>query len=299
MRLHGTLWAALLVAGLASTSAVDAASVNDFITYSYTDNSPLLPGRLHVPTEYASDPSELRPLILFLHGSGESGTDNLKQINGNIDNLLTAAKAREAFLYAPQTNIGWEDPNMLAHAMTMIDRAIADRSVDPNRIYVTGLSMGGGGVWTFLNQFADRVAAAVPICGVYPSSAYMPSNIVNEPIWAFHGRSDKNVPVQVTRDVVNSLLIEAGLPIPTYTPSTNVFGPNILFQNPPLDLRYLDMRGDHGIWPTVYNMPELYDWMFAHGAVPEPGTITLVFVACCGFAMYGKRSSHGEVADRA
>jgi predicted peptidase len=270
----------LLVAILARPSA--AASVNDFQIYNFVDESNVtrLLGRLHVPADYSSDPATLRPLILFLHGAGESGTNNVAQINGNIDNLLTAAKARDAFLYAPQTNSGWENPIQFTRAMTMIDRAIAEQRVDPNRIYVTGLSMGGGGAWNFLNQFPDRVAATVPICGVYPAFGFEPSNVVNEPIWAFHGRNDTTVPVQVTRDVVNSLLIEAGLPIPEYPPTiNNVFGPIETFDNPPLDLHYTDYRGGHGIWPQVYNRPDLYDWMFAHGAVPEPGTLLLVTIA--------------------
>jgi len=265
-----------------------AASVNDFIDYTLRNelNAVQLPGRLHVPTSFASEPTKLRPLILFLHGAGESGTNNLAQINGNIDNLLTATKARDAFLYAPQTNGGWANSTLLSRAMGMIDRAIAERSVDPNRIYVTGLSMGGGGAWNFLHQFADRVAATVPICGVYPSFGFQPETIVNEPIWAFHGRSDGTVPVQVTRDVVNSLLTVAGLPIPTYPPTTNVFFPITTFDNPPLDLHYTDYRGDHGIWPQVYNTPALYDWMFARSSVPEPSTLALALVGlvawrCC------------------
>jgi predicted peptidase len=215
---------------------------------------------------------------LFLHGSGESGTDNRRQINGNIDNLLAAAKTRDAFLYAPQTNSGWSNATLLSHAMTMIDRAIAERSVDVNRIYVTGLSMGGGGVWNFVNQFPGRVSASVPICAVYPSFSFLPGNIVNEPIWAFHGRSDQNVPVTVTRDVINSLLIEAGLPIPEYPPINDTFGPHVKFDFPPLDLHYTDMRGSHNIWSQVYNTPAMYEWLFAHGVVPEPSSLVVALV---------------------
>jgi predicted peptidase len=130
--------AMVTVAAAASRPAVGA-SINDFVQYSYfdTSNTRQLPGLLHVPAGYAANPSAARPLILFLHGAGESGTNNLLQINGNIDNLLAAAKTRDAFLYAPQTNIGWGNTTLLSHAMTMIDRAISDRNVDPNRIYVT------------------------------------------------------------------------------------------------------------------------------------------------------------------
>jgi predicted peptidase len=144
-----------------------AANVSDFINYSVDSNNNVqLPGRLHVPADYAANPDIERPLILFLHGGGESGTNNLAQINGNVDNLLAAAKQRGAFLYAPQTNSGWGDGPSIPNAMTMIDRAIADFNVDTNRVYVTGLSLGGGGVWNVLNQFAERVAASVPICCV-------------------------------------------------------------------------------------------------------------------------------------
>jgi predicted peptidase len=285
MRFHGALSAIAILAVVLVARLAAAANISDFVNYSYSDSSSFaLQGLLHVPTEYASDPTTLRPLVLFFHGFGESGTDNRAQINGNIDNLLTAAKARGAYLYAPQTSIGWENPILLTDAMTMIDRAIADRSVDPKRIYVTGLSLGGGAVWNFLNLFPDRVAASVPISAVYPSASFVPTNIVNEPIWAFTGRGDTNVPVSVTRSVINTLLTTRGLPLPTYT--TNNFAPNRTLDFPPLDLHYGDFRGGHDIWTTVYNTPAMYDWMFAHGAVPEPSTLVLgvvSLVACsCG-----------------
>jgi predicted peptidase len=272
---------AILALAVAPAPPSEAANIADFEVYSLLDqnNNVLLPGRLHVPSDYATDPDTLRPLILFLHGAGESGTNNVAQINGNIDNLLAAAKDYGSFLYAPQTDSGWGGATRLADAMTMIDRAIDERSVDPNRIYVTGLSMGGGGSWNFLNQFSDRVAATVPICGSPPTRGFMPSTVVDEPIWAFHGRFDSTVPATVTRNVINSLLTEAGLPHPTYPP-LNTFGPHVQFDFPPLDLHYTDMRGGHGIWPEVYNTPAMYEWLFAHGRIPEPGTLALALIAC-------------------
>jgi predicted peptidase len=282
--IHVTCWSLSTIATLAVVLVarpVEAAGVQDFVNYSYSDSSGIaLPGLLHVPTEYAIDPTTLRPLILFFHGSGESGTDNYAQISVNIDELLAAAKARGAYLYAPQTSIGWDNPILLTDAMTMIDCAIADRSVDPKRIYVTGLSSGGGGVWNFLNLFPDRVAASVPISAVYPSESFVPANVVNEPIWAFTGRSDSNVPVSVTRSVINSLLVEAGLPLPTYT--TDPLAPRQTLDFPPLDLHYGDFRGQHDIWHAVYNTPAMYSWMFSHGtAVAEPSTSVLAMLACC------------------
>jgi predicted peptidase len=150
--------------------------------------------------------------------------------------------------------------------------------------------MGGGGAWNFVHQFPDRVAATVPICGVSPSFGFQPATIVNEPIWAFHGRSDTVVPISVTRGVVNSLLTVASLPIPEYPPTSSVFFPITTFENPPLDLRYTDYRGGHDIWPRVYNTPELYDWMFAHGAVPEPHSMVLLTLGSLLFT-FRKRSA--------
>lgn len=293
------LLACAVLSGPLVAQPTRAASVSDFLEYNLLSESGglLFRGRLHEPAEYASDPSELRPLILFFHGAGESGTNNLAHINGNIDNLLAAAKTRDAFLYAPQTNVGWGNATLMSYAMTMIDRAIAERNVDPNRIYVTGLSMGGGGAWNFLNQFPDRVAATVPICAVSPTSSFDPASLIDEPIWAYHGRFDTTVSALVTRGVVDSLLSAAGLPLPTYPPF-NTFDPNLRLDFPPLDLHYSDYRGQHDIWPRVYRETELYEWMFAHGAVPEPTTVGLLLigVVACGSSRT-RRQCHATVAD--
>ena len=121
-----------------------AANVADFSNFSLTSGSSvLLPGRLYIPPEATANATIPRPFILFLHGGGESGTNNLSQINGNIDNLLAEAKRRGAYLYAPQTANNWSDSTVTQHVMTMIDRAVADQNVDNLRLYVTGLSNGG------------------------------------------------------------------------------------------------------------------------------------------------------------
>jgi predicted peptidase len=286
MRFVSSAAAIILFAAItAFGQSVLAAPLSEFSVYNLLDNGNniLLPGRLHIPAGYAANPNKLRPLILFLHGAGESGTNNTSQVNGNIDNLLTGAKNHDAFLYAPQTNAGWSSSVILARAMTMIDRAVDERRVDPNRIYVTGLSMGGGGTWEFLGQYPDRVAAAAPICGVSPFLPFDTATIVDEPIWAFHGRFDSTVHVSHTRNVVNSLLAEAGQTPPTYLPP-NTFAPHQHFNFSPLNLRYTDMRGGHGIWPEVYNNftidnENIYDWMFAQRQIPEPTTLPLTLLA--------------------
>ena len=137
----GVLAAFLLISRVAA-----AANVADFVDFSLRNgsNQVILPGRLYVPPE-ASNPAVPRPFILFFHGAGESGTDNTNQINVNIDNLLAEAKRRGAFLYAPQSPNAWNGISLLNNVQTMIGRAEATQNVDEQRLYVTGLSNGGGG----------------------------------------------------------------------------------------------------------------------------------------------------------
>lgn len=126
-----------------------------------------------------------------------------------------------------------------------------------------------------------RIAATVPICGVPPAPGFDVEKLIDEPIWAFHGRRDATVSVTVTRDVIGSFLAEAGLPAPTY-PAPLTQGPQVQYDFSPLNLRYTDMSGAHGITPNVYNAalnPQLYDWMFSQSQIPEPTTFHLAVIA--------------------
>src|SRR4051812_27001712 len=109
-----------------------AANVADFRDFSLRNGAGqvILPGRLYVPPEATSDPTTRRPFILFFHGAGEDGTNNLNQINGNIDNLLAEAKRRGAFLYAPQTTNNWSSAALTSNVMTMIGQAETTQNVD-------------------------------------------------------------------------------------------------------------------------------------------------------------------------
>src|SRR5688572_14546924 len=172
---------AIVIAIASLPSAGQCANVNDFLDFSLRSgtNALLLPGRMYVPPE-AANPAQPRPLILFLHGAGESGTNNVTQVNQNIDNLLAEAKQRGAFLYAPQTNNTWAPATTIDNTMLMINGALISYNVDASRLYVTGLSMGGGGVWNMLNRFPDRFAAGVPIAAVSPASGFLSANLLDD-----------------------------------------------------------------------------------------------------------------------
>lgn len=265
-----------------SSALSSAASLSDFINFS----DPSLPGRLYVPPQAASGP---RPLIVFLHGAGESGSNNSAQVNGNIDFLLAAAKARGAYLYAPQTAIGWSSSTVIDRVMSMVERASAEQNVDELRLYATGLSMGGGGTWNIINRHGDQFAAAAPICAVLPASGYSAANLAEVPTWAFHSKNDSTVPYTTTRSVIANMLATTGEAEPAYPVRPTG---NFVFQSNTLDLRYTEYpTGGHGIWDRVYVMPALYDWMFAHALVPEPSGLAIVTVTGLGMLGSVRRSA--------
>ena len=274
-----------------------AANINDFIDFSLrTDARTLLPGRLYVPPAALTDPATPRPFILFLHGAGESGTNNSLQVNGNIDNLLAEAKRRGSYLYAPQTNSGWGNGTILDRVKTMLDRALAEQPVDHTRLYVTGLSMGGGGTWNMLNRFDDLFAAAVPICAVGPGSGFDSADRLDDAIWAFHARNDTTVSPTATRSVINSILTAAGEPLPNYPPlPPAAVTTDFAYESPTLDLRFTEYRlGGHGIWSRVYATAGVYEWMFSHATIPEPSGLACCSLAAAAVALVKRRRARAH-----
>ena len=265
----------VLAALTASATATRAADPSQFLDWSTAG----LPGRLHVPSTYV--PGQKRPLILFLHGGGEHGTDNLAQINGNIDLLLEAAETHGgAFLYAPQSNSGaWASTATtpttdIQRAVAMIDQAAQTYSIDRNRIYLTGLSSGGGGTWDALASYPGVFAAGVPICGNFGASVFQPT-LVNKPIWAFHAQDDPVVSVTRSQQMTNAIVTAKGHAPFTFPPLAPHEGR--LYADEPL--RYMEGgSGGHGIWHAVYAYEPMRDWLFSQ-SLPEPAAGGIVAAA--------------------
>jgi len=305
-QLFGTIVVCLAVVSITSLAA--AANVADFVDFSLRNgrNQVTLPGRLYVPPE-ASNAAVPRPFILFLHGAGEDGTNNTSQVNVNIDNLLAEAKRRGAYLYAPQTTTNWSSTTTTGDVLTMVQSAEATLNVDRSRLYITGLSNGGGGTWNMVSRYPKVFAAALPISAVGPSTDFTPSQLLDEPTWVFHARDDATVSVGVDRGTVNKVLTAAHVTLPSYpangttsdffvsnpdlqlhrTVEDLVQGGSVLEYRIPgskLDFMYYELTaGGHGIWTGVYASPPVYDWLFAHATVPEPGTFVIALV---GGAMF-------------
>jgi predicted peptidase len=203
-----------------------------------------LPYRLLKPLNY--DPQKKYPIVLFLHGAGESGTNNRSQLC-YVVRTFYAQENREkypCFVVAPQTANGWGDrggngnegiQSMLLQLMQNLEKEF---SIDPQRRYVIGLSMGGFGTWGLIARYPDMFAAAVPICGGgNPDTA---AAIAKIPIWAFHGALDDVVSVQFTQRMIEAVKQAGGEP--RYT-------------------EYPDCK--HDSWELAVKDPDLLSWLFA------------------------------------
>lgn len=196
-----------------------------------------------------------RPVILFLHGAGERGDDNVAQTTVGI----TAALPLPAIVVMPQVpaDMRWIGEPAEA-AMKALDESIAKFDGDPKRVYLTGLSMGGYGTWHLALSHPQRFAALVPICGgllahttaksVVESPLTVgkpaPYRFVAEalrhiPIWIFHGSADPIIPVDESRRMADEL---------------RAAGANV---------RYTEYEGvAHGSWVNAYAEPALWRWLF-------------------------------------
>jgi predicted peptidase len=261
-----------------------AIDVTDFVDFSLRSGSTtLLPGRLYIPPAATGSSATDRPFIVFLHGGGDAGEDNIRQLNQNISDQAFEAERRGAFLYAPQAPQNWRPKSITDRVMTMVDRALVDYNVDGARLYLSGYSSGGGGTWNMLSRYPKRFAAAVPVAPVSAEPDFVPANLVGQPIAAFHARNDSVASVATTRDVINRILTAAKRPLPTY-PGANA--PDFNFSVPDLDLNYTEpASGDHSVLFSVYNQPQLYNWLFAH-ATPEPSSAILVSVGAIGMPCF-------------
>jgi predicted peptidase len=192
------------------------------------------------------------PLIIFLHGSGERGADNEAQIK-HIKNLFLDPHTRgkyPTYVLAPQCpkNELWAEHNKdgsvksqptkpMRLVIDLIEQISKDYPIDPSRIYVTGVSMGGYGTWDLLARYPEKFAAGVPVCG--GGDERTASKLKAIPIWAFHGAMDDVVPARQSRSMVLAIQKAGGKP--GYT-------------------EYPDVK--HDSWVQAYQEPHLLPWLF-------------------------------------
>ena len=254
------LAALMLMAGCASLSS-SGSDHGHFVARSVTVNGMHMPYQVFVPAHAARQPGPL-PVVLFLHGSGERGRDGVKQTEAGLGPYLRMHAADfPALAVLPQApdNEEWSGRNNVL-ALAALDAAIAEFAADPERQYLTGMSMGGYGSWNIALAEPARFAALVPICGgIRAPRSERPSLMVEAlaqesdphaalarrlkdmPIWIFHGALDNAVPPDDDRRLHAAFQrIGAG------------------------DVRYTEYpQGNHNVWDATYADPAMWAWLFA------------------------------------
>ena len=189
---------------------------------------------VYLPDGYTT--SKRWPVVLFLHGSGETGSD-LEQVKKNgPPGMVEEGHAFPFILISPQNPAGdfW-DVNQLS---ALVDEILATYPVDRRRFYLTGLSMGGYGAWALAIERPEVFAAIAPICG--GGAPWMAERIRHLPVWTFHGARDRVVPIDETRRMVREL---------------KSLGGSVRFTTYP--------RCDHDAWTRTYENPKFWDWLLA------------------------------------
>mgnify|MGYP000309576209 CR=1 FL=1 len=210
---------------------------------------------LYLPQGYAAGTERAWPLLLFLHGAGERGSDLQRVTIHGPPKLVRQGTNFPFVLVAPQCPEGqrWEAESLLK----LLDHVVKTHAVDPARVYVTGLSMGGYGTWKLALAAPERFAAAVPICGggeridVLLASRERLQALQGLAVWAFHGAKDPVVPLEESERMVSALK-KAGVAEVKLT---------------------VYPEAQHDSWTATYSNPELYDWLLAHrrgGLPPKP-----------------------------
>lgn len=218
---------------------------------------------VYVPRAY--DGSKDWPLIVFLHGSGESGTDGWAPVVQGIGRAIMAAPEKWPFIVIfpqkPEVGDEWEQLDDVV--MAMLRSAEKEYKVDKSRLYLTGLSMGGHGAWTLGAAHPDLWAAIAPIAGYADaadptlkrrplprpfftgSAADLAVHLKHMPVWAFHGAADDVVPLKDDQSIVSAL---------------NAFGNNAKLTLYP--------GVGHGAWDQAYQTENLGDWFLTHSRKP-------------------------------
>ncbi len=234
------LFAGFLVAGLETPGRAQ----NDVRQTAQSIPSEQTPdGKLHfwlyLPSKYKQQPQKRWPLLLFLHGAGERGSNLQRVLRHGPPKLIHAGKDFPFIVVSPQCPGGMNWKTLAPSLIKLLDHLEATYRVDRSRIYVTGLSMGGYGTWHLAALIPQRLAAVVPICGGGdPQTA---PKIKSVPVWAFHGARDRVVPPERSEEMVQAIRQAGGTAKLTIYP-----------------------QAGHDSWTATYDNPEVYRWLLSH-----------------------------------
>lgn len=228
-------------------------------TYNYTggeyENEPfqyllLTPAKL--------EPGKKYPIVLFLHGAGERGTNDMQLVKRHFPEQMATPEYREkfpCFVIVPQcrpnkrwVEVDWsatesqpmpsQPGDQMQVAIDILRKSLEELPVDQSRVYLTGLSMGGYGSWDLAARHPELFAAVVPICG--GGDERQAARLKDVPLWAFHGDQDQAVPVERSRKMIAAIQAAGGQP------------------------KYTELAGvGHNSWTPAYSDPTgVLKWMF-------------------------------------
>ena len=240
-----------------------------FLNRSVTVNGTEYRYQVYVPHEF--DRRKLWPVILFLHGGGEYGSDGMRHTNVGLADAIRRDPGRfPAIVVFPQAKAdntpGWQLDGGNA-AMNALDKSIKEFRGDPRRIYLTGLSAGGNGSWYLASRYPEKFAAAIIVCGFifefegrssrvhYPALAggetdpygYVARRVARIPVWMFHGDADGSVTVDESRKMFAAL------------------------KKIGADVQYTELPGvGHNAWDPAYSRADVIEWMLKQRLPAKP-----------------------------
>jgi acetyl esterase/lipase len=202
----------LLLFFLSSTSF--ALTVNDFEPHSNTLAGATMPWRLFKVANPV--PGTKYPIVIFLHGAGEMGTNNTSQITGQPAGPYCFARPNAqaifpCYVIVPQMNTTWESASSQNLILSIIDSVKAHYSIDTTRIHITGNSMGGMGTYYASRTHYDVYASFLPVCG-QNGQASQAAQLALKPFWAWHGLADNTVPIANDRMMIDTIRAAGGHP---------------------------------------------------------------------------------------
>lgn len=231
-----------MLGGLLSTKRKDQGTIESRTTEAAGETYDY---QIYVPPDAREEPA---PVIVFLHGIGQRGSNGLIPTSG-----AGGALAKHYFAHAPaivllpQCREGkyWSDPKMTEMVMNALRQTVEEFAADERRISLVGVSMGGYGVWHLAEKFPGKFAALVSICGgssITRGERFAPvaEKVAKTPAWVFHGAADKVVPVSESRQMVKAIELCGG------------------------NVKYNEYENvGHNVWLNVIGEPDLLDWILA------------------------------------
>jgi predicted peptidase len=214
--------------------------------------------QVYVPADWTA--KQKWPVVLFLHGAGERGADGIIQTEVGIGTAVRRrADQAKCVIVFPQClkNRWWSEPEMQAQALKALELSVKEFRGDTNRLYLTGISMGGYGTWALASANPGKFAALAPVCGgirvpaaiakqmnmpVVEGDVYTPvaQKVGKTPVWIFHGGADPVVPVSESRSMNEALKAAGG------------------------NVKYTEYEGvSHNSWDKAYGEKEFFTWLLS------------------------------------